>query len=804
MTNEKSGLPTDALKADGTYEVEIDTSRADKNHDHRYTVEAEVRDASRRTITGQGSVLVTRQEFFAFVETDGGWYQRQNEAFVTVRTLTADNVPVSARGEVTVSRIRYAGADNNKVNEEVVWRKEAATDAEGRFAVKYPVPGAGQYRVTFRARDSQKAEVQGNAVFWVGGPGFDGRVYRFNELEIVADKRTYQVGDTAHLLVNTAEDNARVLFSDDAGDGGLRSYRFLDIAARSTVIDVPVTARQVPNFFVEATLVRNGRVHTEAQQLYVPPVRGLLNVEVKTDKDTYKAGETGRVRVAVTDANGEPVRGQVTLTAYDRAVTYIQDEFGPSPRVFYYGRQLQHTPYSSTSTDQSFSPMGYLPQPEYTSWVGNAPEGWSGSWGLESSGLTLSLNGPQGATGPAGPPAQSALAISGASGGGFGGGLGDRAASRSDSLDMRGNLFAKAKGDKGEAGQLALVEPEIRANFADTALWLPSLMLDANGQAETEITFPQSLTTWRLHGYALTEKTQVGDATAQAVTTKNLLVRLQAPRFFVERDEVVLSANVHNYLKTAKAVRAELIVPARLFEHLGPNDKTPVPDKDGNLHLLAQAKVPADGETRFDWPVKVKQAGLARITVKALTDEESDGMRLAFPVLVHGINKTVAQSGSYRVAQDGARTIQLDLPAQIAPEQTRLEVTLSPSLAGVMVDALPYLAGYPYGCTEQTMSRFYPAVLVKQTLKKLGTDLETIAKQRRQMNEDDLKNRFGRYPFNESPVFDSATLDDMVHAGLTHLYTFQHSDGGWGWWQNDDSSVFQTAYVLQGLHAPTP
>jgi uncharacterized protein YfaS (alpha-2-macroglobulin family) len=29
-----------------------------------------------------------------------------------------------------------------------------------------------------------------------------------------------------------------------------------------------------------------------------------------------------------------------------------------------------------------------------------------------------------------------------------------------------------------------------------------------------------------------------------------------------------------------------------------------------------------------------------------------------------------------------------------------------------MIDALPYLAGYPYGCVEQTMSRFYPSVLV--------------------------------------------------------------------------------------------
>ncbi len=58
-----------------------------------------------------------------------------------------------------------------------------------------------------------------------------------------------------------------------------------------------------------------------------------------------------------------------------------------------------------------------------------------------------------------------------------------------------------------------------------------------------------------------------------------------------------------------------------------------------------------------------------------------------------------------------------------------------------MIDALPYLVGYPYGCTEQTMDRFYPAILVKHTLQTMGTDLETVGKQRKQMNAQDVQNR---------------------------------------------------------------
>ena len=38
-----------------------------------------------------------------------------------------------------------------------------------------------------------------------------------------------------------------------------------------------------------------------------------------------------------------------------------------------------------------------------------------------------------------------------------------------------------------------------------------------------------------------------------------------------------------------------------------------------------------------------------------------------------------------------------------------------------------------------------------------------------------------------------------MKAGLEKLYGFQHDDGGWGWWPDDDSRVFMTAYVVSGL-----
>ena len=45
----------------------------------------------------------------------------------------------------------------------------------------------------------------------------------------------------------------------------------------------------------------------------------------------------------------------------------------------------------------------------------------------------------------------------------------------------------------------------------------------------------------------------------------------------------------------------------------------------------------------------------------------------------------------------------------------------------------------------------------------------------------------------------AAEVKKMVDDGLLKLYAQQHYDGGWGWWVNDSSDPWMTAYVVFGL-----
>jgi uncharacterized protein YfaS (alpha-2-macroglobulin family) len=69
------------------------------------------------------------------------------------------------------------------------------------------------------------------------------------------------------------------------------------------------------------------------------------------------------------------------------------------------------------------------------------------------------------------------------------------------------------------------------------------------------------------------------------------------------------------------------------------------------------------------------------------------------------------------------------------------------------------------------MSSFLPNVVVAQALKDVPT----------------------------AKIRASNDLDEKVRKGLDRLYAYQHGDGGWGWWKDDRSDPFMTAYVVDGM-----
>src|SRR5260370_13978285 len=100
-------------------------------------------------------------------------------------------------------------------------------------------------------------------------------------------------------------------------------------------------------------------------------------------------------------------------------------------------------------------------------------------------------------------------------------------------------------GNGGVLSQLkpsdTMVELKVRKVFPDTALWLAEVRTDAHRRAGAELTFPDSLTTWRATVRGITADTRVGSTIDRVIVRKKLMVRLAVARLFRPRYEVTVS-----------------------------------------------------------------------------------------------------------------------------------------------------------------------------------------------------------------------------------------------------------------------
>jgi uncharacterized protein YfaS (alpha-2-macroglobulin family) len=785
------------IGADGTITIDIDTSIAKALHpddDHRYTIQAEVVDQSRRTIVGNGEVMVARKPFEVIAWVNRGFFRVGDTITASFAARRLDGKPVEGTGKLRLLKITYGEAPERKPIETEVHSWNLATNAEGNAEIQIKASEKGQYRLSYRVTDKAEHQIEGGYLLTIIGEGFDGSEFRFNDLEIVPDKREYAPDEKVQLQLNTNRAGSTVLLFVRPANGAYLPPQILKLTGKSTVTEIGVTQKDMPNFFVEATTISAGRIHTQVREIHVPPARRILNMEVVASAPEYKPGQHAKVTVKLTDSEGKPYVGSTVLSIFDKSVEYISGGSNVANiKEFFWKWRRQHRPYVETNLERMFANLAPPRKDDPT--LSNVME-YIGVFGdqldlLVSQTQTWDIDAENGR------------------GGGFGGtgrlmlGAAVRAAMpmagappKTAAIPSREALADKAAAlpadgaAPGEPPTPQLAQPTIRSEFADTALWNAALETNKDGIAEVEFDMPQNLTAWRIRAWGMGHGTRVGESSAQVVTRKNLIVRMQSPRFFVERDEVVLSANLHNYLPTAKQVKVRLELDGKTLELPTTAEQT--------------VEIPAGAERRVDWRVKAVREGEAVLRMLALTDEESDAVQMKFPVYVHGMLKTDSYSGAIRPT-DQLGTFEVTVPNERRAEQTRLEVRYSPTLAGAMVDALPYLIDYPYGCTEQTLNRFLPAVITQQTLLRMKLDLKAIQQKRTNLNAQEIGDATARARdwkrFDRNPVFDQAELTKVVKSGVNRLQEMQLSDGGWGWFSGwgEQSSPHMTAVVVHGL-----
>ena len=342
------------------------------------------------------------------------------------------------------------------------------------------------------------------------------------------------------------------------------------------------------------------------------------------------------------------------------------------------------------------------------------------------------------------------------------------------------------QGDKGKI-------ETVRRYFPDTALWLPQVVTDEKGNAQVRLRVPDTLTQWRVTVVAHTLDTNVGYGVTKFRCTVPFGVRIAAPIVLTQNDQTTVSAVVHNdtdriCVATVEAqIRFEGAETEKMtvassgqranFQFVSaqqplPRPSSPAPRPSSVLLLPPQTVTVRPNETAtVKWDFVAERSGRFVITVRAKSDNgRTDAEQRVITVLPHATQKVVSQTVML-TPNETLRRLAIVLPSNADLWASQISVRLAPSIFSSLLGALEYLATYPYGCVEQTMDGFLPNLLVWRVLKERGIKVAWLERE----------------------------LPKMVQRGLARLYRFQHEDGGWGWWEDDETDLWMTSLVVRGL-----
>jgi hypothetical protein len=220
--------------ADGTATLTFETPRYGQQ-DFEYRIQARVTDASRREVTADETVRVTRQRYYVYPRAAHNIYHPQDKVSVETKVMDANDQPVVAEGHIKVTRdywyevwINPEGKevkgeelrrlrerfrnDSNALSQkgwrlkfrgyehEDVLEQSVRTKDDGTVEFNFTPAREGYYHIAWNSRDGA-SPISAETYVWVATNATSDTGYRYGGLQLIVDSDTFNVGQTSPLIL---------------------------------------------------------------------------------------------------------------------------------------------------------------------------------------------------------------------------------------------------------------------------------------------------------------------------------------------------------------------------------------------------------------------------------------------------------------------------------------------------------------------------------------------------------------------------------------------------------------------------
>lgn len=733
----------------GHMQLTFDTPKS--NYSYYYRLQAVVVDKSRNVASGSASIEVSQASIKVDLKANKDMYAIEDQITVKVKAETIQGLPVSCKFTLDFYRKGRTypkggsalfpwDTEGYQLEKDVPTVKFATlngkTDKNGTVIMETPATMSGEIDIKLTSTDKDGNTIEVEKTVWVSA-GTEPVLYSGNSIKIIPDKRAYEVGDTANIMLILPMKNVSPLITLEGAK--IWDYKVVKLPSNSYLLKVKIKEHMVPNMYVRVSAIyRNGFVESE-QMIVIPPIQKMLKITITPDRKKYSPGQKALFDILVTDYNGNPVSTELSLGVVDASIYALASDKNAKLHKFFYPLQRQNIGSSSTLYFLSYDYARVserLPKP-YVKRVYKKEKKEDRRRIADSAGESLADEDSADVASEPRPEQPRETSNTGA-----------RPPSPAARRPAMENAKKKSKPKPQKQNKVSA-----RKMLKNTASWFAFVQTDLSGRANISFSFPENLTNWKVIARAISTKTKVGEIVQKVSTRKPISLLFHHPSFLIEKDRVRLEVAARNATATSQKIGLSVKV-------------------KGNAKVETPAKlqdVASGGWIRNT--VAMEAIGAGELSLYGYAKGKySDALMKKIPILAHGIRKSTGLCGVLE-QNYGKLPSSLFLLKKEEVKSAKLTVRIFPGYVAAIEDCLDMLVDYPYGCTEQTMSRFMPNLVVLKIFENLNIQT-SIAPEK---------------------------VDKNVKAGLIRLYQLQHKDGGWGWWAKDSSHLFMSSYVMSGL-----
>lgn len=315
-----------------------------------FVIEAEVTDESHRAIAGRNSVVLHPATHYAGLKLEDRWLDVKEVMPLQVGVIdqqgkTVSATPVQLRLErLDWKRVRRPGAGGyaderwHEVAQEVA---RCTTSGEGTEGCALRPPTSGSYRVSAWLGEHRGGSVR---VWAWGRGGHRAAPAPGRRIEIVADRSSYDPGDTATLMVRNPFPAATAILTVQQGEILHHETRTVtDSAAR---FSVKLGPEHAPHAHATITLLPQGakdeaRVDWKMGAIALPVALSdrRLDVTVASDRKRYGPGDSVDIVVDVSQGGAAVTGAEVALAVVDEGVLRLTNFHAPDPVAALYPGQ---------------------------------------------------------------------------------------------------------------------------------------------------------------------------------------------------------------------------------------------------------------------------------------------------------------------------------------------------------------------------------------------------------------------------------------------------------------------------------